>query len=286
MNERKYETMTVTSCENLKQPKIYFFLKESGISENYIKKLRNNSGSILKNDLPATTRDKIENGDIIKIQKDIGQTDIAECDGNLSIIFEDDDFLIVNKPHNLSCTPSKSHFYDNLGGQICKYLGKDFVLRILGRLDRETAGIVVLAKNIIATKQTFEKTYFALCHGEINQEIVIEAPILTIQKDGINELKRVISPKGKYAKTIVTPVQSNPNFSLVKLYLLTGRTHQIRVHMAHIGHPLLGDSIYGIKDKAAHTMLVMKELSFTHFRTGQKINLTVPFPEEWVNYIK
>ena len=123
----------------LKSPTVYYYLKSKNFSESYISKLRTSKDSILLNKTFATLKSQIKDGDILSVANNPqNSSTILPCDGNLDIVFEDDDFLLVNKPHNLACMPSRSHYSDNLGGIICKYMqnkDKNFVLRIVNRLE-------------------------------------------------------------------------------------------------------------------------------------------------------
>ncbi len=276
---------------NLKQTNVYYFLKSIGISENHIKNLRKNSSSILVNGRFATTRTKLCMADVLEILKSPNcATKTKLCDGKLEILFEDEDFLIVNKPSGLACTPTRSHFDMNLGGQICKYmLPKDpnFVLRILNRLDLDTAGIVVVAKNPIAYNNVkLEKEYHALAKGNIYKNITIDKPILTKNENGYNQIKREISENGKQATTYVEVVKNYKDYCHIKLKLKTGRTHQIRVHLSSIGHPLIGDKLYGEKDDdACHTMLLLKNVKLTNLPTLNSVELQVNFPDDWQTFL-
>jgi len=288
---KKYENLIIQNVGQLKQPTIYFFLKNCGISENYIKHLRSKKNSICLNDEFVNIRAKIQNGDCLKIeQSPTKKTEIELCEGNLEILFEDDDFLIVNKSHNLSCMPNRSHFSNNLGGQICNYMrtkDSNFTLRILNRLDKETAGIVVVSKNIISyQKCILEKEYNAICKGKIDEDFTINKSILTIKENGINQLKRIVSEKGKHAVTHVHKIKYIKDNTLISLKLETGRTHQIRVHLSHTEHPLLGDQIYGTDIIPNHTMLILKKITFTHFRNNKKISIEIPYPNEWTRYLE
>lgn len=293
VSSENFEKILVENSEILKHPTIFFLLKSLGFSEHYIKNLRKNLGAILLNDKVVTIREKIKNGDIVKISKNpYTKTDIFPCEGKIEILFEDEDFLIVNKPHNLSCMPNRSHFSNNLGGQICKYMqekDKSFVLRVVNRLDKETAGIVVVSKNVIASNNiSLYKEYHAICHGEINAPFTINKPIQTITNNGINQLKRVVSSKGKPSISHVTPIKTltkNPPLTIVKVHLETGRTHQIRVHLSDCTHPLVADTIYGVEEYPYHTMLLLKKISFTHFRTNKLIEIEVPYPSNWISFI-
>ncbi len=282
----KFDVFKVDDITQLKQNTIYFFLKNAGISENQIKGLRK-PNKIKLNGVFCAINAKIQPGDVVEIsQNTTTASKILPCEGNLDVIFEDEDYLIINKPHNLATIPTRSHFAHNLGGMIVNYLqDENFVLRVLNRLDKDTAGIVIIAKNTLAANRTkdIKKTYFALATGRLEQqEFDINTPILTICENGVNQRKRVISPAGKPAHTHVQLIKNFENHCLVKLTLSTGRTHQIRVHMQSIGHPLLGDEIYNPSHAShPHTMLILKEISFSHFRTGKTISLNVPFPEIW-----
>ena len=285
MNMKEYITYTIEKVEELKNPTIYFFLKNMGVSEHFIKSLRRSENSILLNGSPSNLRNTIKNGDTLSIEKEPkGSNFTEECDGNLDIAYEDDNYLVVNKPHGLACIPTRSHFSNNLGGQIVRYMHtkkQNFVLRIVNRLDKDTAGLVIVAKNTFAYNNIgkVDKTYHAICHGNILENITIDKPILTEQENGINKLKRIISPDGKKSITHVFPLKNYQDFCHVKCKLETGRTHQIRVHLSSINHPLLDDPIYS-HDKNGHTFLLLKEISFNN------INLSVPFPDDWEKYIK
>lgn len=285
---KNFETIKISNLENLKAPTIYFYLINNGFSQTFVSALRNMENSIKLNGKFVTIREKIKSGDLLEIMNNpYKKSEILPCDGKLEILFEDDDFLIINKPHNLSCMPTRSHYYNNLGGQICKYMNQktdDFVLRIINRLDKETAGIVVVAKNVIAYNNTcLDKTYYALCEGNIFENFTIDAPIETIVKNGINEHKRVISENGKPAVTHVFPIKNFDSYCLAKFKLETGRTHQIRVHLSSKNHSLIGDCVYG--EPNDHAFLILKEVSFKHFRTNQLVKIEVDFPSDWNKFI-
>lgn len=300
-NARNYEEFKISQHEDLKlkSPTIYFYLKSKNFSESYISKLRTSKDSILLNKKPATLKTQVKIGDTLSISNNpqVSST-IFLCEGNLDIIFEDDDFLLVNKPHNLACMPSRSHYTENLGGMICKYMqskDKNFVLRIVNRLDKDTAGLVLIAKNLISYNniKDLRKEYSALCYGNFDiDKLTINSKIETIQHNGINQMERIISNNGKNAVTHVEVVKNYDNFSLIKLDLETGRTHQIRVHLSSINHPLLGDKIYTKDDKILkefpfdHTMLLVKKISFINSRTNKKMEFEIDFPSQWTTFLK
>ena len=267
--------------------KVYYFLKDIGLSENYITNLRKVSGYILINGKVATMASPLKANDVLSINSSPNdKTNVQPCDIPLDIVFEDEHLLIVNKPSGLSCMPNRSHYTNNLAGAICHYMRKadNFTLRILNRLDKDTAGLIIVAKDSIAYQKikNIDKTYFALCKGKIDTDIEINKNILTLQNNGINEQKRIVSEDGKPAITYVKPVIFNQKYSLIKAKIQHGRTHQIRVHLSSIGYPLLGDELYGEKSEIiSHTALVCKEISFVHPITLKSLNFTIPFPTDF-----
>lgn len=289
----KYEKYKIENSQTLKTPTIYFWLKSNGFSEHFIKALRKNQSSFKLNGTPCIINQNLANGDLLEVLKNpFKASNIQICDSELEIIYEDEDYLIVNKPHLLACIPTRSHYLDNLGGRIVKYMQQkdsNFVLRIVNRLDKDTAGIVIVAKSTPAYNnlKNIDKTYYALCRGNFDKtQFSINAPILTITENGINQMRRIVSKDGKPATTHITVEKNFDTYSLVRLKLETGRTHQIRVHLSSIGHSLLGDSIYStVEESESHTFLILKEISFIHPRTNNRIALSVPFPEEWHKYI-
>ena len=266
---------------------IYYFLKEHSFSENYIKNLRKTWGNFVLNGEIVNIRKPLGLGDNLKINSSPNQqTSIKQCILPLDIVYEDEYYLLVNKPSCISCMPNHSHYNHNLAGAIAHYMQdkeRDFVVRILNRLDKDTAGIIIVAKDSISQKEikNIDKTYYAICEGVLDKPLTIDRPIKTVSKNGINDRKRIISPDGQSATTFVTPIKSNGKTTLVSLKLINGRTHQIRLHMSSIGHPLLGDELYGQKIKViSHTALVCKELSFYHPYLKQILSFEINFPDD------
>ncbi len=270
---------------------VYLYLKKHGFSENYITNLRKSWGFINVNNEIVNINKPLEIGDTLKINANPNtKTSIMHCILPLDIVYEDDFYLIVNKPSGLATMPSRSHYTENLSGAICYYMGKktdNFVLRIINRLDKDTAGLIIVAKDSISQKElnNVKKTYHALCHGKIDESLTINSPIeTTLNKLNYNNNKRIISTQGKEATTFVKPIKyiEKYDISLIELNLKHGRTHQIRVHMSSINHPLLGDIIYGEENSLInHTALVCKTLEFIHPFTNKKIFLDIPYPEDF-----
>ena len=271
---------------------VYIFLKSNGFSENFISNLRKKEGFIKINNDVVNIRHSLYVGDELYIEDSPNtKTSIMHCILPLNIVYEDDYYLLVNKPSGLDCMPNKSHYSLNLAGAVCYYFKdkENFVLRIINRLDKDTAGLILIAKSSIAQKDVkdIQKVYYAVCKGKIDKDIIIDKKIETVVSGGINEKRRIISANGKEAKTFVHPVKSGENYSLISLSLTHGRTHQIRLHLSSISHPLVGDELYGEKDEGIdHTLLLCKEFSFFHPYLQKILKFEIDFPEDFKKYIE
>ncbi len=276
---------------------IYTYLKRNGFSENYVKNLRKKEGYILLNNKIAFTDARIKDGDVLKLNKNPNtSTSIMQCKVPLNIVYEDDDILIVNKPSNLSTSASRSHYSENLSGAVLSYMSQktdNFVVRIINRLDKETAGLVIIAKhsyisNLLNENDYTKKVYYAICSGEIKEPLTIDKNIATIKNElGYNQHKRIISSDGKPAITHVIPIAFDGKNTLCKISLEHGRTHQIRVHLSSINHPLLGDRLYGVLSKEiSHTALLCKEIELYHPIKKKTILLSCPFPDDFKTAFK
>lgn len=253
------------------------FLYSNGLSVTLVKKAK--YGGILLNGDTVTVRARVNAGDKIEIYVENARSDgITPMDIPLTVLYEDDDILAVDKPTNMPTHPSKGNNLPTLANAVMGYYGGEFVFRSVNRLDRDTSGIVIIAKSQIAAsalsssmkKGLWQKKYHAIIDGVPSPaEGVIDAPIERIEEGNI---KRTVRDDGKRAVTKYRLLEDMGDASLVELTLLTGRTHQIRVHMAHIGHPLCSDFLYGIKSEKEY-FLRCKEISFPHPRTGDPITI-------------
>lgn len=271
---------------------VYFFLKEHGFSENYITNLRKEMGNIKVNNEEVTIRHQLKFGDILSLNSNPNhKTSIMQCIIPLDIVYEDDYYLLINKPSGLPCMPSKSHYSCNLAGAICYYMEQkdvNFTLRIINRLDKDTAGIIIIAKDSISQKEIkdINKTYYAICEGEIDKDIIINKKIKTIKNGTYNINKREIADDGKDAITYVYPIKKliikDKLYTFVKINIEHGRTHQIRVHLSSIGHALLGDSLYGqYSPFIEHSTLVCKDISFFHPFLNKTLSFTISLPKDF-----
>ena len=210
----------------------------------------------------------------------------------IDILYEDGDIIVLNKPYDMPTHPSHGHFEDTLANGLMYYFmqkGEKCLFRATNRLDRETSGIVLCAKNGPAAARLsesmqngrFEKTYFALLHGEASEECIIEKNIKRREESVI--FRCVCGEnEGKYAKTVCKrlSLSADKKYSFVSLTPVTGRTHQLRVHTAYIGTPIVGDSLYGTGD-GEKLMLHAGRLSFPHPFVDKIMTFTAPIPERF-----
>ncbi len=273
------------------------FLRHNKISTAMITRLKKSDKGIVLNGQRVFVTEKLSEGDILELLTESGEAYsefIYPTEGQLDIIFEDEDFLAVNKPPYLPVHPSKGHPYDSLANIVVYYYkqkNENFTFRCVNRLDKDTSGVTLIAKNAyshelmrrLSTENLIDKTYFAIVHGKPEPSFgTIDLPIYRPEEATI---KRVVDGRGKNAVTEYETVKSNENLSLMKIKLLTGRTHQIRVHFSHIGHPLAGDFLYGDENDGiiGRQALHCGEISFKHPVTGKQINLTAELPEDMKN---
>ncbi|MBQ8302171.1 MAG: RluA family pseudouridine synthase [Clostridia bacterium] len=250
------------------------YLRKLGLSVTLIKRAK--FGGIYLNGKAVTVRAEVKRGDIIELFTEDAKSDgIPPMDIPLTVIYEDEDILAVDKPTNMPTHPSKGNNLPTLANAVMGYYGGDFVFRSVNRLDRDTSGIVIIAKNQMSAgrlsesmkKGLWEKKYEALVVGIPNPtEGVIDAPIERIEEGNI---KRTVRPDGKRAVTKYKVIKEGDH-SLCEISLLTGRTHQIRVHMSYIGHPLVSDFLYGEPSDSDY-YLRCKEIRFPHPRSGELI---------------
>ena len=253
------------------------YLRHRGLSVTLVKKAK--YGGIHLNGEVVTVRAEVNLGDLIEIYSEDSVSDgIPPMDIPLAVLYEDEDILAVDKPTDMPTHPSKGNNLPTLANAVMGYYGGDFVFRSVNRLDRDTSGIVIIAKNQFSAgalsssmkKGLWNKKYHALVSGIPEEKSgVIDAPIERVEEGNI---KRMVRQDGKRAITEYSVIEEHEKYCLCELHLLTGRTHQIRVHMAHIGHPLVSDFLYGTpSDKEYY--LRCKEISFPHPRTGEILTI-------------
>lgn len=257
------------------------------ISSHLLAYLKNNQGIYLGDEL-VTVRKTVASGDILTLKiRDIKSPNIVPVNLPLKIVYEDEDILVVDKPENMPVHPSINNYTNTLGNAVMYYYRhEEFTFRPVNRLDRDTTGLVVIAKNRYAAdiisrqmkEGLFKKEYMAVVEGIIEEkEGEINAPI---KRESESVIKRCVSEDGKAALTKYRVVDECDNKSLVKINLLTGRTHQIRVHFSHIGYPLCYDYLYGNEQKGKTFCLRCSKVEFFHPFTGKNISFSLPFDKE------
>ncbi|MGN1411255.1 MAG: RluA family pseudouridine synthase [Oscillospiraceae bacterium] len=232
------------------------FLKSVGISKKLLTKLKNQDMGITRDGKLIRAIDLVYKNDTIKLS--IEDTSFLEPNGNLKveIPFQDNNVIVFDKPFNMPVHPSIKHQGDTLGNYFA-YLYPDKTFRPIIRLDRNTSGLCIVAKNQRCAgllQKKVQKVYYAVVNGLIDDFGTINAPI---KREDNSIIKRIVSLDGQPSITHYKRLSYNGKYSLVEITLETGRTHQIRVHFSHIGHPLAGDDLYGgntedIKRHALH----------------------------------
>ena len=254
------------------------------ISARLLNKLKMNK-KILVNDNPVYSNYIVKKDDLIKVKIDFVETDYIEPEKmDLDILYEDEYFLAVNKPAGIVVHPSANHLNNTLANGVKYYLNNQKKIRPINRLDRDTSGIVLFAKNEyiqeLMIKNKIEKEYIAITDGILNKkEDIINLPIAR-KPESIME--RCVSADGQTAITQYKVIQEIDNkYSVILLKLHTGRTHQIRVHLSYIGAPILGDTLYGKASKIIDRQaLHAHKIEFVHPITNQKISIIAPIPND------
>ena len=255
------------------------FLLKKGYSENNIYHLIKNNNVLINN---KVVRDKNEyipfKKSLIKVILNKEESDLPVCDKKIDIVYEDDYFLIVNKPFNLDIEPSKNNYEDNLATRVNNYFfnhGIESKIHLVNRLDKLTSGLVIVAKNRyihnLFVKTKIKKEYLAEVEGYCKKKGTIK---IKIKKED-NSMKRCVCDDGKLCISKYKTLSHHNNVSLVKVLLVTGRTHQIRVSFAHINHPLTNDPLYNTNAKSNNMKLIACSLKFIHPITKKKINVSL-----------
>lgn len=268
------------------------FLKQKGFPRNVIIQMKKTNEGICRNGIWAYTIDKLANGDTLRliIDKEIASSNIEPVNLPFEIIHEDEDILVVNKPYNMPVHPSINNYDNSLANAIMYYYKDyDFVFRCINRLDKDTSGLTIIAKNSLSgailsqsvSKRQIHRTYTAICSGETKISGTIMAPIS--RKEASTIERCVDFTNGEAAITHYKRIayDAQKDLSLVQLQLETGRTHQIRVHMKYINHPLIGDFLYNPDYRyITRQALNSSEIEFTHPITNQKMHFHIPLPSD------
>ncbi len=263
------------------------YLSSLALGKEKIKYFNNTKDSILINDIPNSLNSKLNIGDVLTLKIE-DHLDIVPLKRKISILYEDDYLLLVNKPANILVHSDGANNIDNtLANAVAYYFknkGLDIPVRYCHRLDKDTTGLMIFVKDPLSEsfikKQIEEKNlhrdYLAIAQGNLNKNMTINKPI---GRDRHINGKYRISDSGKEAITDVVVVKNYKKYCLLNLFLHTGRTHQIRVHLSSIGHPILGDSIYGDKSQLIQRQALHSyHVKFIHPITLKEIDITCPLP--------
>ena len=268
------------------------YLKLKNYSHGCIVYLKKTEEGIQKNGVWAYTKEKLSAGDILEtvfIEEDSSETIVA-VEMPLDILYEDEDILVVNKPSDTPIHPSQGNYDNSLANGVKYYYeqqGINFVFRCINRLDRDTTGLVVIAKNMLSgaalnlamVNREIHRTYLAVVKGKLPENGTIDFPIA--RKDGSTVERCVEFETGEHAVTHFECLEQNEKYSLAKIWLETGRTHQIRVHMNYIGHPLPGDFLYhNDRTEIGRQALHSWKLEFHHPVSGELMQFETPLPED------
>lgn len=274
------ERYTQTVEGMIGEMKIRDYLKSHlGFSTSLIAKVKYDG--VILNGNPVHMRATVKNGDeIVVILPEEESDNIEPMDIPLDVLYEDEYILAVNKPINMPVHPARGNHLPTLANAVRAHIGHPFVFRAVNRLDRDTSGIVLIAKDRIAgaklyaamKAKKFGKIYIAKVvgtpepeHGYINEPIAREAE---------GSIRRVVREDGKESLTEYRVIQIDENGNAtLEVIPHTGRTHQIRVHLAYVGHPLLGDFLYGERREGETYSLHCTSLTFKHPISGEEITV-------------
>lgn len=270
------------------------FLKQKGFSKAQLARLKFSGGQIFVNHRERYTNYQLHDQDVIRVflAPELAAATIQPSTLPIDIVYEDDLFLVLNKPAGVPSIPSRTHATDTIANRVKGYLqaqqAESLSIHIVTRLDMDTSGLIIFAKNAYghsvlaqqAKTHTLQKSYLAIAQGQFDRPSgLIDLPI---GREKQHSMKRIITSTGKASKTAYEVQATASTASLVKLALLTGRTHQIRVHLAALGHPLYGDQLYGGLRSvyAQRQALHCTEVKFYQPIKQQEIVLTAPLPAD------
>lgn len=279
-------------------------LQHEGFSAAVISGLKKNPRGICIKNKKVTVLKVLHNGDVLHINirnrpEDEAADRIVPTDIPINVLYEDEDICVVNKSADLPTHPGQNNHEHTLGNALAYYWQqqkKQYIYRPVSRLDKDTTGAIIVSKNAFAAAKlgtalkarNIKRRYIALVRGKMEGEGTVDAPIVRCD-DSI--IKRKVGTKNQendqtHAVTHYKVLESGDNYSALLVSLETGRTHQIRVHMAHIGHPLCGDWLYGEEnDYLSRPALHSYDIAFVHPISGTEMRITAPVPQDMMQYI-
>ena len=279
------------------------YLKAKGYSASNITTLKKYENGIMLNGVWAYMNQKPAVNDrlLVRVCENKKSENIVPVDIKLDIRYEDEDIIVINKGSDMPIHPSLNNYENSLANALMHYYnGENFVFRCINRLDKDTTGLTIVAKhflsagilNIAMQNRQIKRVYNAIVkdNGRLPDEDTIDLPIA---REDDTLIKRKVSLDGQRAVTHFKVLQRFEKYSLIELRLETGRTHQIRVHMSHIGAPLVGDYLYNEDDYgkiSVRPLLHSKSLEFIHPITGERMYLECDLPVDFkekigMNYV-
>ncbi|TYT24278.1 RluA family pseudouridine synthase [Dictyoglomus thermophilum] len=292
MEKEKYEILVEDGGERIDK----YLSQKISLSRSQIQDLID-KGLIKVNEKEVKNSYKVKVGDKIEvIIPPPEETEIKPQDIPIEIVYEDDDIVIINKPKGMVVHPAHGHYNDTLVNALLyrikdlSGIGGEIRPGIVHRLDKDTTGLLIIAKNDVSHQRlseqlknrTLKRTYWAICEGEIPwEEKRVEAPL---GRHPIDRKRMAIVPYGKLAITNFKVLERFKGYTLISADLETGRTHQIRVHISNLGFPILGDEVYGRIDKrfgVRGQLLHAKKISFIHPTKNVPMEFEIDLPEEF-----
>ena len=292
--EQKYNIISYTSDENSTLKEI--LLDKLNFSVRSLSKMKRNQTVLVNGKFkkPSTT---IQKGDLIEVKIEEDMANFMPQDLNLEIIYDDFDLIMVNKPPFMVVHPTKSHNINTIANGVTDYIIKQnekVKIRFVNRLDMNTSGLVIVAKNAYAhhtlstdmSEDKVDKKYITVVKGIVKDDFgTINAPIYRQTEDSI---KRIVDERGRESVTHYKVIERLNDATVLDVKLETGRTHQIRVHMNHIGHGIIGDELYGYVDEDLinRQALHAYSLEFEQPRTKEKLKFKAQVPEDMKKLIE
>lgn len=272
--------------------KVKNYLKKKGHSHAIITQLKNNDGLFINGE-HARTVDLLHGGDIITVYLRDTADIIPNALLNADIVYDDEDIAVFNKPVEMPVHCSKMHDIDTLENLFAaRFPGVRF--RPVSRLDKNTTGLVIIAKNKLAASRLMSdpkykpsKLYYAIAEGDAGELLGDEGEIIApIGREDEDYIRRSVRPDGLFAHTKYRILNRTADSCFLEISIMTGRTHQIRVHMSYTGHPLLGDKLYGGNTRYINRhALHCGKITFRHPVTEEILQLEAPLPEDMKSLI-
>jgi 23S rRNA pseudouridine1911/1915/1917 synthase len=295
-------TLCVPREEGPCRADVYLAAHAGGLSRSAAQRLLE-SGCVTAEGVPLAKNARLAGGETLRVElPDPEVLDVSPQNLPLDVVYEDGDVIVVNKAKGMVVHPAPGHRSGTLVNALLYHCGDSLsgvggVLRpgIVHRIDKDTSGLIIAAKNDFAHQalaaqladHTLARTYECVVTGNLREDSgTVDAPIGRCPAD---RKKMAVTADGRRAVTHWEVIARYPGFTHVRCRLETGRTHQIRVHMAHIGHPILGDTVYGAKKPVPGLRgqcLHAVGLRFVHPRTGETVELTCPLPEEFEEILR